>query len=252
MNDALNPTPALATPAAPAASARSRRVNDAPIRMFHALFALAFAGAWATGDSEAWRALHVTLGYTMAGLLGFRLVYGLVGPRPARFSTMWRRIAGAPAWLRASLQQLANPRAIGWTQGRHLLLSATIVALLVGVVPLAASGYATYAEWGGDWLEEVHEFFANALLALVGVHLAVLALSSLVQQRNLARPMFDGRVPGAGADLVRSQRRGLALLLLAAVIGFGAWQWQQTPNGLLPTADTAQHAHDGGHDDDDD
>lgn len=250
MNDALNPAAALASPAAPATSARSRRVNDAPIRMFHALFALAFAGAWATGDSEAWRALHVTLGYTMAGLLGFRIVYGFVGPRPARFSMMWRRIAGAPAWLRASLRQFPNPRAIGWTQGRHLLLSATIVALLAGVVPLALSGYATYAEWGGEWLEEVHEFFANALLALVGVHLAVLALSSLVQRRNLARTMFDGRAPGAGADLVPTQRRGLAVLLLVAVIGFGAWQWQQTPNGLLPTAAAARHADDDGHDDD--
>lgn len=237
----MNPAPALGTTSSRPAVTRSRRVNDAPIRMFHALFALAFAGAWTTGDSESWRALHVTLGYTMAGLLGFRIVYGLVGPRPARFSMMWRRVAGAPAWLRASLRQLARPRSIGWTQGRHLLLSATIVALLVGVAPLALSGYATYADWGGEWLEEVHESFANAMLALVGVHLTVLALSSLMQRRNLARTMFDGRAPGAGADLVPSQRRGLAALLLAAVIGFGAWQWQATPNGLLPTVSAGGH-----------
>ena len=108
---------------------------------------------------------------------------------------MARRVAAAPAWLRTSWRQLANPRAIGWTQGRHLLLSLSIVALLVGVVPLGSSGYAVYADWGGEWLEEVHEFFANTLLLLVGVHLSVLALSSLVQRRNLARPMFDGRSP---------------------------------------------------------
>jgi cytochrome b len=201
MEDSMNHAPALGTTAARPAPAPTptRRVNDAPIRMFHALFALAFAGAWATGDSEAWRALHVTLGYTLAGLLGFRLVYGLVGPRPARLSMLWRRIAAAPAWWRASRRQLANPRAIGWTQGRHLLLSASIVGLLLGVVPLASSGYAVYADWGGEWLEEVHEFFANGLLALVAVHLAVLALSSVWKRRNLARVMFDGRAAGAGA-----------------------------------------------------
>jgi hypothetical protein len=159
---------------------------------------------------------------------------------------MWRRIAAAPAWARASWRLLANPRAIGWTQGRHLLLSLSIVALLVGVVPLALSGYAVYADWGGEWLEEVHEFFANTLLLLVGVHLAALALSSVLQRRNLARPMFDGRAPGAGADLVSTQRGWLAVLLLAAVLGFGAWQWQQAPHGLLPTAGAGskhQHPH---------
>lgn len=245
----MHPAPALDHAASSPAPAPTRRVNDAPIRMFHALFALAFAGAWATGDSEAWRALHVTLGYTLAGLLGFRLVYGLVGPRPARLSMLWRRVAGTPAWWRSALRQWRNPRAIGWTQGRHLLLSLSIVALLLGIVPLAASGYAVYADWGGEWLEEVHEVFANTLLALVGVHLSALALSSLIQRRNLARPMFDGRTPGAGADLVPRQRRGLALLLLAAVLGFGAWQWQQSPTGLWPKAAAAapvsKHAHHG-------
>lgn len=73
-------------------------------------------------------------------------------------------------------------------------------------MPLALNGYASYAGWGGEWLKEVHEFFANAMLALVGVHLAVLALSSLLLRRNPARAMFDGRLPGAGADLVPAQR----------------------------------------------
>lgn len=240
----MHHAPALDRAASSPAPAPTRRVNDAPIRMFHALFAIAFAGAWATGDSEAWRALHVTLGYTLAGLLGFRAVYGLIGPRPARLGMLWRRVAGAPAWWRTTLRQLKNPRAIGWTQGRHLLLSLSIVALLLGTVPLASSGYAVYADWGGEWLEEVHEFFANTMLTLVGVHLAALVLSSLLQRRNLARAMFDGRAAGAGADLVPRQRRWLALLLLVAVLGFGAWQWQQSPAGLWPNAGAAASQHD--------
>src|SRR5690349_2050321 len=70
-------TDSLAAPGMAATlAARGRRVTDAPTRMFHWLFALSFAGGWLTAESEHWRALHVTLGYTMAGLLGFRLVYG--------------------------------------------------------------------------------------------------------------------------------------------------------------------------------
>ena len=37
-----------------------------------------------SGDGERWRALHVTLGYLLAGLLVFRVAYGLAGPRQVR------------------------------------------------------------------------------------------------------------------------------------------------------------------------
>ena len=54
-----------------ATAAPTRRVIDAPMRMFHWLFALCFVGAYASADGEHWRMLHVTLGYTLAGLLLF-------------------------------------------------------------------------------------------------------------------------------------------------------------------------------------
>ena len=79
----------LAT-ARPQGAGRGRRVIDAPTRMFHWLFALSFVGAYLTADGERWRMLHVTLGYTMAGLLAFRVLYGRSGPRQAKLSALWR------------------------------------------------------------------------------------------------------------------------------------------------------------------
>lgn len=229
-------------------AARGRRTVDAPTRMFHWLFALSFAGAWLTGDSERWRALHVTLGYTLAGLLVFRLAYGLFGPRQAGLAALWRRVRGLPAWLR-TLVPGAAPGGVGWRQGQNLLVGIAIVALLVGAVPLALSGYATWAEWGGEWLEEVHEFMANAMLAVVLVHVGLIAATSALRRQNLARPMLTGRVPGNGPDLVTRNRAGLAVALLLAVLAFGAWQWQDSPAGLLPTSGvSSRHAPD--HDDD--
>lgn len=230
------------------APAPSRRVVDAPTRMFHWLFALSFAGAWLSAESEHWRALHVTLGYTLAGLLAWRVAYGLVGPRQARLSLLWHRLAGAPAWLR-SLVGRADAGGRSGSQGAHLAMAGAIVAMLLVAGPLALSGYATYEEWGGDAFEDVHEFFANAMLALVLLHLAMLALLSALRRRNLALPMLSGRVPGRGPDLVRHDRRGLAALLLIAVLAFGVWQHQQTPRGLLPDAATMRHSIE--HDDDD-
>ena len=69
------------------AAIRKVLVWDAPVRVFHWLMVLSFAGAYLTAENERWRLVHVTLGYTMAGLVAFRIVWGLVGTRHARFSS---------------------------------------------------------------------------------------------------------------------------------------------------------------------
>jgi len=229
-----------------------RLVVDAPMRMFHWLFALSFVGAYLTADGERWRAMHVTLGYTMAGLLLFRIVYGLFGPREARLSVLWRRLTGAPVWLR-SVVQSQSLTAIPWRQGQNLAMALAVAALLAIVVPLTISGYGSYNDWsdvlGGDWLEELHEFFGEALLAVVLVHLALITLLSALRRKNQALPMLTGHVEGAGPDLVKRNRAWLAGLMLVAVLAFATSQWRESPNGLL-AAPASSGAHASLYDDD--
>ncbi len=245
----LQPASAAAQPAA--AKGPSRRVTDAPTRMFHWLFALCFVGAYATADGEHWRLLHVTLGYTMAGLLGFRVLYGILGPRTSGLGLLWRKLAGAPAWLRA-LPKATSITQINWRQGQNLLMALAIVLLLAMVVPLTLSGYATYNDWGevlgGDWIEEVHEFFGEAMLFVVLAHLALIAGLSMLRRKNQALPMLTGRVEGPGPNLVQKNRTWLAAALLLAVLAFGAWEWQQSPNGLIASGTTSERSRH--HDDD--
>lgn len=242
---AIPSTPSAAgdTPAAPP---RRRWVSDAPTRMFHWLFALSFAGAYLSAESERWRALHVTLGYGLAGLFAFRLLYGLLGPRQLHPGVLLRKLAGLPAWLRA-----AAAGDIRWRQGQNLLMAAAVLALLALVLPLTLSGYASYQDWGGEWLEELHEFFGNSFLALVLAHIGLILGLSLLRRQNQALPMLGGHVAGPGPDLLPRQRRGLAAALLLALLAFGAWQWQASPTGLLPDK-TWHPEHRDGHGDDDD
>ena len=229
---------ATAAPAASSASAPRRLVTDAPTRMFHGLFALSFLGAYLTADGEHFRLLHVTLGYTMAGLLVFRVLYGLFGPRQAGLGLLWRKLTGLPAWLR-SVRSAPSLSAINWRQAQNLLMALAVFALLVMVVPLTLSGYGTYNDWGdvlgGDWLEEVHEFLGEAFLFVVLAHLALIAGLSLLRRKNQAAPMWSGRVDGPGPNLVQNNRVWLAALLLIAVLAYGAWEWQQSPKGLVST-----------------
>ncbi len=242
----MHATPSLPTIAS-AAATPGRRVTDAPTRMFHWLFALSFLGAYVTADGESWRLLHVTLGYTMAGLLVFRVLYGLLGPRQAGLGLMWRKLAGAPAWLR-SLAPGGSPAGINWRQGQNLLMALAVVALLLLVLPLTLSGYASYNNWGdflgGDWLEDVHEFFGEAFLSVVLAHLALIAGLSLLRRKNQALSMLTGRIDGKGPDLVQKNRVWLATLLLLAVLAFGAWEWQQSPKGLISGNPASSRAHD--------
>lgn len=236
-------------------SGPGRRVTDAPTRMFHWLFALSFLGAYLTADGERWRLLHVTLGYTMIGLLAARVLYGLVGPRQAGLGLMWRKLANLPTWLRSltSMRSAASLGDVNWRQGQNLLMALAVVSLLIMTVPLTLSGYATYNEWGdflgGDWIEEVHEFFGNAFLAVVLAHVGLIVALSVWRRKNQALPMLTGRTEGAGPDLVKHNHLWLAALVLMAVLAFWAWEWQQSPHGLIPGKG---QAHVSAQDDEDD
>lgn len=104
----------------------------------------------------------------------------------------------------------------------------------------------------GDWLEELHEFLGESMLALVLAHVGVVLGLSLLRRRNLVAPMLTGRTAGAGPDLVKRPFTGIAALLLAAVLAFWAWQWQTAPGpGDGAHAAQSRHAHHHDHDDDD-
>ena len=233
----LNPSVPRLESAPAATTPPSRRVVDAPMRMFHWLFALCFVGAYITADGESWRLLHVTLGYTLAGLLGFRVVYGVIGPRHARLSLMWRKLVGLPAWM-ASFKW-SQPGKVNWLQGQNLVMALAVVALLMVVVPVTLSGYLNYNDFGGELMEDLHETVGELFLWLVLAHLALIAGLSVLRRKNQALPMLTGRTLGAGPDLVKSNKRWLAALVLLGVLAYWGWEWQQSPAGPLaePNAD---------------
>ncbi|MEK8050886.1 cytochrome b/b6 domain-containing protein [Ideonella sp. DXS22W] len=204
---------------------------DAPVRVTHWLMVASFAAAWLTAESERWRLLHVSAGYTLAGLVAFRIVWGLVGTRHARFASFVRGPAAVLAYLRGLLGGHGTH-----TPGHNPAGALAILALLGGSALLTASGWALYNELGGHALEELHEALANGLLALVGVHVAAVVVSSRLHRENLVRAMVDGRQSGAAGDAIRRPWRGVAAVVLAAVLGFWAWQWHSAPAADITAA----------------
>jgi len=229
------------------AEARRILVWDAPVRVFHWLMVLTFAGAWLTAESEHWRLVHVTLGYTLAGLVGFRLLWGLLGTRHARFASFVRGPRAAARYVGALLRGRPEHHA-----GHNPAGALAIVALLGLALVVTASGWATDGELGGDWLEELHEGAASVMLALVGVHVAGVLLGSLLHRENLVGAMISGRKPGPPEEGIRSAWRSVAALMLVAVLGFWWLQWQDAPTSRVVVEgraaalaqDQREHAHD--------
>lgn len=226
------------------ADRRGILVWDAPVRVFHWLMVLTFAGAYLTAESEHWRLLHVTLGYTMAGLVGFRIVWGLIGTRYSRFTQFVRGPAALMRYLGAALRGRPEHYA-----GHNPAGALAIMALLGLALAVTASGWALYNDMGGDAMEEVHEAIANGMLVLVGVHVAAVLLSSRLHHENLVGAMITGRKTGQPEEGISHARRSVAAIMLVAVLGFWWLQWQGTradgmSAGPAATAEAGDRRHD--------
>ncbi len=196
-------------------SSRRILVWDVPTRLFHWLLAISFVGGLATGDSERYRDLHVLFGATMLVLIVFRLAWGLVGTRYARFGSF---AFGPGALLRylTSLATLRSTRYVGHTPGGSWAIWTMLaLGILVGI-----TGYAAYADAGGEWVEELHGALAWALLGIVVVHVLGVLLSSALHRENLIAAMITGRKRGAPGEAIRDSRWVVAVGLAALVLAF--------------------------------
>jgi cytochrome b len=170
------------------------KIWDPFVRVFHWSLVGSFALAWATGDEI--RSLHLWAGYAAGALIAFRLLWGVVGTRYARFGQFVR----SPLTVVAYLRDVVTGREARYL-GHNPVGGLMIVALILGMAAVCITGYmqTTTLYWGVEWVEEVHEAFATLLLVLVGVHVLGVVVTSLRHRENLVRAMITGRKRAAAA-----------------------------------------------------
>jgi len=190
-------------------------VWDVPTRLVHWLLALAFIGALVTADSERLRNLHIAAGYGCVALLLFRVVWGLIGTRHARF---WSFLYG-PREIFGYLRSIAagSPRHyVG-----HNPVGGVAVLLLLGLgLATGVSGWATLNEIGGDAFEDLHEGLAIFMLAVVCVHVVGVIASSVLHRENLILGMVTGCKRGPLGEAIgrRYVWLGAAVVLVTVAV----------------------------------
>lgn len=173
------------------------RVWDPVVRLFHWTLALGcILNLTLLREIEP---AHHYVGYAVLAALTFRVLWGFVGTPHGRFSDFVvgpRRFA---SYLRKALNGNA-PRYVGHNPaGGLMMLLLMMLAAVAGV-----SGWMMQLDpfWGEEWVEDLHEAAANAILLLAIVHIVAALVESWHHRENLIKAMITGRKRAAtGTDV---------------------------------------------------
>jgi len=190
-------------------------VWDPLIRLFHWVLLASFCLAYFTEgeafepiqerfDGEWLQGVHAWAGYTILGLLLFRIAWGFVGPRYARFADFVFGPRVVAAYVRDVLMLRARRHV-----GHNPAAGAMIILLLLGLTATVVTGLALYGADKGlgplaGWLlessdekihqlQEAHEAATHFTLLLIVGHLLGVAWESFLHRENLVRAMINGR-----------------------------------------------------------
>lgn len=210
----------------PERSTQTVRVWDLPTRAFHWLLAAAVVGLVITGkvggNALEW---HFRFGYTVMGLLVFRLVWGFVGGYWSRFA----RFVYAPATVLRYLR--GQHRADEHLDVGHNPLGAfSVFALLFFLAVQVGTGLVADDEIANQGplykfvssdtaLSATHwhkDYGQLILIALVVLHVAAIVFYRVKKGKNLVQTMVDGdkQLP-AGTPPAPSASDSMAVRLLA-------------------------------------
>lgn len=208
------------------------RVWDLPLRLFHWVLALLLVAAVVTqnigGNAMEW---HFRIGYAVLTLIAFRILWGVLGPRYARFSSFIYGPSSILGYVRGKERGTQATRL-----GHNPLGGLSVLAMLGVVLIQAVSGLFANDDIAYDGplvkfiskeLSDRMTWFhadinAIVIYVLVALHLLAIAFYGIVKRRNLVKPMITGdqEIESAAPEANDSWTMRLwALVLLAVCAG---------------------------------
>lgn len=219
----------------------TRRVWDFPVRVFHWSLVISFAGAYITHRlGIEYFKYHVWCGYAVIILVSFRIIWGLVGTRHARF---WNFIRGPVttgrytlATLRGKGQHYAGHNPLGALMVIVLLASLAVQALaglfandeIFNLGPL----YAYVSAQRSIELTSLHRQLFYWILGAVALHVLAVLAHRLLKKEKLVRAMIVGDKPAElvnPEDEIKSSRTWLAVVIVVVVASTLAWVIKHAP-----------------------
>lgn len=193
------------------------KVWDLPVRIFHWSLVTFFVISYLTGDELD--TIHAWSGYIVTVLILFRILWGFVGTKYARFSNFIYSLTEVKAYLKSLLTN-SPKHYLGHNPAGGVMVLVLLTSLVFtcfsglkaygveGHGPLASvdmslisTAYADDDKHDGDkkhedeedeFWKEIHEFFGNFTLFMVLIHIAGVVVSSRLHKESLVKAMVTG------------------------------------------------------------
>jgi cytochrome b len=196
-----------------------RMVWDLPLRLFHWLLVLSIAASWYTAENSdefievgerifSYTQLHFYLGYWALGLISFRIVWGLVGPRHARFAGFITGPGKFFTYLRSFFKR-DSPPSVGhnpmgaWVVVIMLLMigaQAVTGLFLIDNTEIYPAAFHPLVEAStASKLGSFHHINFDVLVWVICLHVLAILFYRVFKRQRLVGPMVTGRKP---ADIV--------------------------------------------------
>ncbi len=182
---------------------------DLPVRVSHALFIIGILVAFITAQLDA-MTIHQYNGYMLLTVVLFRILWGITGSTPARFSSFLR----GPAAVIAYIRTLRDPVLRHWP-GHNPVGGWAVVLMLVAVLVQATTGLFSNNEdvmFDGplnhlvstNIVHRISQFhgawFYFVLLSLIVIHISANLIYRVIKNQNLITPIITGRAPITQAE----------------------------------------------------
>lgn len=171
----------------PALQPKATKVWDGFVRFFHwSLVTCVMLNLFILEDEQS---AHEWVGYIAVALVVLRIAWGFVGSKHARFSEFFP----TPDRVRNFLMALRTGT-VPHHAGHNPLGALMMLALMALVLLLGLTGWmqGLDAFWGQEWLMELHEFLADALMLMAGSHAIAALVMGRLERTRLVRAMFTG------------------------------------------------------------
>ena len=219
------------------------RVWDLPTRIFHWTLVVLVVFSFTTGKiGGGWMDWHLKSGYAILTLLVFRLGWGILGSRTARFASFVRGPRVAWAYAREILAS-RRPSAIA-----HNPLGGWMVLLLIAMLLVqAASGLFADDEIATQGplavkvsnalvsrMSAIHSYNSWVIAGAVAVHVLAVMFYQWGLKVEVMRPMFHGWKsvpPGMRPSDLSQASPVLALIVLACAVALVYWLVAIFPDG---------------------
>lgn len=201
------------------------KVWDPAVRVFHWGLGALLLAAFLTAEEDETLSIHVKIGLVILGAIVFRVAWGVWGSEPARFSTFVRSPRDVLAYARAYIRGRPPVHTSHNPLGALMvvaLLGTLLATILTGILLYGGPAYGgTLLAGSAHDVEDLHEGAAHLLLWLIGLHVAGVIVSSILERQNLVLGMITGRkrVEGEPPAAV-TPARTVAGLVGAALIGY--------------------------------